>query len=311
MIDIVGKRHIFYIISLALILPGVISLLIPPGLRLAVDFTGGTLWELRFEQTVAPGEVRDVLGEFEYGDAIVQTTGDRGVLIRAKEIRAEDDGKAAIVVRLTERFGRFEELRFETVGPIVSQEIAARALAAVGLASVAILLFVAWAFRSVEHAVRYGVCAIIALLHDALLVLGMFSILGKLYFVEVDSLFVTAMLTVIGFSVHDTIVVFDRIRENVRRYNNLPFDVVANHSIMQTIGRSMTTSLTAAFTLLALIIFGGITTKLFALTLLAGMISGTYSSVFNAAALLVSWEKGELARLAFWRRRNRVMASTT
>jgi preprotein translocase subunit SecF len=119
------------------------------------------------------------------------------------------------------------------------------------------------------------------------------------------------MLTVIGFSVHDTIVVFDRIRENVRRYNNLPFDVVANHSIMQTIGRSMTTSLTVAFTLLALIIFGGVTTRLFALTLLVGMISGTYSSVFNAAALLVSWEKGELSRLAFWRRRDRVVASTT
>ncbi len=311
MIDIVGKRHLFYIISLVLILPGAISLLIPPGLRLAVDFTGGTLWEVRFAQAVAPGEVREVLGEFEYGDAIVQTTGDRGVLIRAKEIRADGDEKVAIASRLAERFGPFEELRFETVGPIVSQEIAARALAAVGLASVAILLFVAWAFRHVEHPVRYGVCAIIALLHDALLVLGMFSILGKLLFVEVDSLFVTAMLTVIGFSVHDTIVVFDRIRENVRRYNSLPFDVVANHSIMQTIGRSLTTSLTVAFTLLALIIFGGVTTRLFALTLLVGMISGTYSSVFNAAALLVSWEKGELARLAFWRRRDRVAASTT
>jgi preprotein translocase subunit SecF len=295
-VDIIGKRRLFYLISLLIIVPGVVSLLIPPHLKLGVDFTGGTLWELQFPQPVQPAQVKEVLAGRGYGDAIVQTSGERDVLIRAKEIQADQPVKAEIMQDLS-RFGTPTELRFETVGPVIGQEIAQRAFLAVGLASLGILAYIAWAFRKVEHPVRYGVCAILALLHDALLVLGVFSILGHLFDVEVDSLFVTAVLTVIGFSVHDTIVVFDRIRENSRRLHGQPFDRIVNHSLIQTLGRSLATSLTVIFTLSALVLFGGVTTREFALALLIGIVSGTYSSIFNASALLVSWENGELGRL--------------
>jgi preprotein translocase subunit SecF len=296
-IDLIGKRRIFYLISLAIIVPGLISLLIPPHLRLGVDFTGGTLWELQFPQAVQPAQVKEVLAAHGYGDAIVQTSGEREVLIRAKEIPADQPVKAEITKDLADRFGPPTELRFETVGPVIGQEIAQRAVLAVGLASLGILAYIAWAFRRVEHPFRYGVCAILALLHDALVVLGVFSILGHLFYIEVDSLFVTAVLTVIGFSVHDTIVVFDRIRENSRRLHGQPFERIVNYSLIQTLGRSLATSLTVIFTLSALVLFGGVTTREFALALLIGIVSGTYSSIFNASALLVSWESGELARL--------------
>jgi preprotein translocase subunit SecF len=302
MMHIMRRRALYYIISLAIILPGIISLAIPPHLKLAVDFTGGTLWELQFQQAVQPAEVKAVMAGKGYPDAVVQTSGDRGVLIRSKEISSEGNTKSDILQALQARFGPATELRFESVGPVIGQEIATRAIAAVFLASIGILLYIAWAFRKVDHPVRYGLCAIIALLHDALVVLGIFSILGHLFNVEVDSLFVTAVLTVIGFSVHDTIVVFDRIRENARRLHGLSFEDVVNHSLLQTLGRSLATSLTVLFTLSALTLFGGVTIRLFALTLLIGIISGTYSSIFNASALLVSWENGDLARL-FGRRR--------
>jgi preprotein translocase subunit SecF len=294
-VNIIGRRRLYYLISLVLILPGVLSLFVPPSLRLGVDFTGGTLWEMQFERPLAPADVKELLAEHGHGDAIVQTSGEDAILIRSKEIPS--DQKESIAGPLRERFGAFTELRFESVGPVLGQEIALRAIGAVGLVSLAILLYIAWAFRKVEHAVRYGVCAIAALLHDALLVVGIFSILGKLFNVEVDSLFVTALLTVIGFSVHDTIVVFDRIRENMRRLHGQPFETIVNHSLAQTLGRSLITSLTVMFTLTALVLFGGVTTRLFALTLLIGITSGTYSSIFNASALLVSWETGEFGRL--------------
>src|SRR5579884_4027330 len=297
MMHIMRRRALYYIISLAIILPGIISLAIPPHLKLAVDFTGGTLWELQFQQAVQPAEVKGVMAEKGYPDAVVQTSGDRGVLIRSKEIPSEGNTKCDILQALQARFGPATELRFESVGPVIGQEIATRAIAAVFLASIGILLYIAWAFRKVDHPVRYGLCAIIALLHDALVVLGIFSILGHLFNVEVDSLFVTAVLTVIGFSVHDTIVVFDRIRENMRRLHGVPFEDVVNHSLLQTLGRSLATSLTVLFTLSAIVLFGGVTIREFALALLIGIISGTYSSIFNASALLVSWENGDLARL--------------
>jgi len=296
-IDLIGKRKLFYLISLIIIVPGVIALLIPPHLRLGVEFTGGTLWELQFTQAVQPADVKEVLAAHGYGDAIVQTSGDRDVLIRAKEIPADQPIKGEIAKDLAVRFGQPTELRFEGVQPVIGQEIAQRAVLAVGLASLGILAYVAWAFRRVEHPFRYGVCAILALLHDALVVLGIFSILGHLFYVEVDSLFVTAVLTVIGFSVHDTIVVFDRIRENSRRMHGQSFERIVNHSLIQTLGRSLATSLTVIFTLSALVLFGGVTTREFALALLIGIVSGTYSSIFNASALLVSWENGEIGRL--------------
>jgi preprotein translocase subunit SecF len=297
MIDFMGKRKIFYVVSLLILLPGIISLILPGGLRLAVDFTGGTLWEIQFEQPVAPADVRSVFAEHGHPDAIVQTAGESATLIRSKEIPGDSPLKPEIEAALRAQFGQMTELRFESVGPTVGLEVAQRAIMAVALASLGILGYIWYAFRKVPSPFRYGVCAIFALVHDALIVLGIFSILGRFLNVEIDALFVTALLTVIGYSVHDTIVVFDRVRENMGRYQGQPFEGVVNHSLVQTLGRSLTTSLTAIFTLAALVLFGGVTTRWFAFALMIGIAAGTYSSIFNASALLVSWEKGELGRL--------------
>ncbi len=183
--------------------------------------------------------------------------------------------------------------RFESVGPAIGAEVAQRAGLAVGVAALGILLYISYAFRKVDHAVRYGVAAIVAMLHDVLVVLGLEAILGHFLGWEVNSLFLTALLTVIGFSVHDTIVVFDRIRENRRLHRRLSYDVLVNHSIVQTLDRSINTQLTVMFTLLALLLFGGVTTHHFVTVLLIGVFSGTYSSIFNAAPILVVWENQE------------------
>jgi preprotein translocase subunit SecF len=182
----------------------------------------------------------------------------------------------------------------ETVGASVGASIRNRSVLAVGAAAIGILLYIAWAFRNTQNPLLYGVCAIVAMLHDAIIVLGLFAILGHFADVEVDALFITALLTVIGFSVHDTIVVFDRIRENLRNKSIGDFEEVVNYSIAQTVVRSLNTSVTVVLTLLALLLFGGSTTREFVLALLVGVIAGTYSSIFNASQLLVSWEKGEI-----------------
>lgn len=181
-----------------------------------------------------------------------------------------------------------------SVSPSVASETTLRAVLAVVAASVCILLYIWFSFRKVAKPWRYGACAIIALLHDVLVVLGIFSILGWLLDIQIDTLFITALLTVVGFSVHDTIVVFDRIRENLQRRTSETFEQVVNASLIQTMSRSLNTSLTVIFTLSALTLFGGVTVRTFTLTLLIGIISGTYSSIFNASMLLVIWEKGEL-----------------
>ncbi len=297
MLDIIGKRYWYFLASAIVIIPGLISLLMQPGLKLGVDFTGGTLWEMQFTTQVQPSDLKTVLTKFDLGDSVIQTSGENTLLVRSKEIRSDSPQKTDIANAIKQRFGNFTELRFESVGPAIGQEVAQQAIWAVIAASIGILLYISWAFRKVPSPFRYGVCAIIALLHDALLVLGVFSILGKLFNVEIDSLFVTALLTVISFSVHDTIVVFDRIRENMSKRTGEPFGEVVNHSVLQTLGRSLNTSLTVIFTLTALTLFGGVTTKNFVLALLIGIVSGTYSSIFNASMLLVVWENGELGGL--------------
>jgi len=296
-IDIVAKRYIFFLISAIIIIPGLIALVVPPGLRLGVDFTGGTLWEVQFKQPVSSAQVLTVLAAHGYGDSTVQTGSNDSILIRSKEIRPDLPIKGQISSDLQKNFGAMTELSFQSVGPSVGNEIFQRSIEAIFIAALGILCYIWWAFRHVSQPYAYGICAIVALLHDALVVIGIFAILGHLFDVEVDSLFVTAVLTVIGFSVHDTIVVFDRIRENSIRHAGEPFPSVVNHSLLQTLGRSLSTSLTVLFTLSALVLFGGESTRLFALALLVGIISGTYSSIFNASMLLVVWENGELKRL--------------
>jgi preprotein translocase subunit SecF len=282
--------------------PGLISLILF-GLNRGIEFTGGTLWELEFNEEISTEEIIDVLEANGLDNPRVQIAEnaegdpDRVAVIRIRELQQGSDEKNIVEGALTSSVGPFTELQLSSVGSSVSRDISRRAVIAVALASVGILLYIAYAFRNTQNPVLYGICALVAMLHDVIIVLGIFSILGEFADVEIDSLFVTAVLTIIGFSVHDTIVVFDRIRENLARRVAPQFEEVVNYSLAQTIVRSLNTSFTVIFTLLALYLFGGETTKEFVLALLIGVISGTYSSIFNASQLLVSWEKGEIQGL--------------
>ncbi len=295
MIDLVGKRRLWYLISAIAIIPGLISLVFN-GLQLGIDFTGGTSWELEMPQEISSQEVRSVLDANGYPDSVVQISDGNIALIRMKELTEGSEDKARIETAMREQFGEFRELQIQTVGPTVGEEIRNRAIMAILLASIGVLTYIAYAFRKTQAPLRYGVCAILAMLHDIVFVLGLFSILGWLANVEVDALFVTAVLTIMGFSVHDTIVVFDRIRENVQRRAAPTFEETVNYSVGQTMVRSLNTSVTVVLTLLALYLFGGESTRWFVFALLIGVIAGTYSSIFNASQLLVSWENGEISR---------------
>jgi preprotein translocase subunit SecF len=302
MINIVNKRYWFFGLSLLVIIPGLLALL-AWGLPVGIDFSGGSMLELRFTGGAIPpnADVDSLYAEFGVADPVVQSVGTDGLLIRSKTM--DDATKGAIVAAMVERFGvQAEVQRFESVGPAIGAEVAQRAALAVGLAALGILIYISYAFRKVDHAVRYGLAAIIAMLHDVAVVIGVEAILGHFLGWEADSLFLTALLTVIGFSVHDTIVVFDRIRENRRLFRRLDYETLVNHSIVQTLDRSINTQLTVMFTLIALLLFGGVTTHHFVTVLLVGVFSGTYSSIFNAAPILVVWENREWRT---WFRRSR------
>ncbi len=297
MFDIVGKRYWFFALSLLVIIPGLISIgvhLAQTGspLPLAIDFTGGSTLSLQFKDKMpAPADVQKVLAKYGFEDSVVQTSGTDTILIRAKEMANET--KTKIENDLKASYGTVVELDFASVGPSVGAEVARAAIIAVAMAALGILIYIWFAFRQVPNAFRYGTAAVIAMLHDILVVLGLESIFGFAFGWQVDSLFLTALLTVIGFSVHDTIVVFDRIRENMIRHRGEDFELVVNHSIIQTLDRSINTQLTVMFTLLAMVLFGGVTIRHFVAILLCGVFSGTYSSIFNASPILVVWEKRE------------------
>jgi preprotein translocase subunit SecF len=295
--NIIGRRKLWYSISLAIIVPGLIALAVW-GLKPGIDFAGGQVMEVK--QAKNQDEVKAIFVQAGVRDLTITSGGDGVVIARyrdaegksAVETNAEIKAKLATIGAV--------EASFESVGPSVSRDITRNAILAVGLASVAIVVFMAIAFRNMPPPVSpwsFGMAAVIALLHDTLVMLGIFSILGHFFNIEIDSLFVTAVLTAIGFSVHDTIVVFDRIRENLKRYN-YPFEVIVNDSIVETLARSLSTSLTVIFTLLALLIFGGETIRIFVFALLIGIFSGTFSSIFNAAPLLVTWNNYKLKRAA-------------
>ena len=309
-IDFVARRKWFYLVSLILILPGLVSLLLPGGLHPGIDFTSGTIMTLHLPPEVDQSALRQAFADIGHPEAVVQKTSEGDYLVRTRPFAnvttesADDPGRQTereqMVQAFTQKFGSVEVRGFDFVSPLIAQEIVRHSLLAVAAACVGILLYLWWAFRRVPQSWRYGACAVFALVHDALLVLGAFSILGRLFNVELDALFITAVLTVIGFSVHDTIVVFDRVRENIHRHQGEPFESVVNHSLAQTLARSINTSITVLLTLITLRLFGGVTIHNFVLALIIGITSGTYSSIFNASLLLVSWENGELGRL--WRR---------
>jgi preprotein translocase subunit SecF len=298
--NIIKNRYIYFAISLLVIIPGIIFMIlnwskIKTPLPLAIDFTGGSLLEVQFPSgsLLSSDEVKNIfLQNAPDTDPSIQLLGEDAYAIRSKRI--EDDVKGKIVATLSEAAGtEVIVLTFSSVSPSVGAEVARAAGIAVLMAAIAILTYISYAFRGVEHSIRYGIAAILAMLHDVFVVIGVEAILAYFLGWEADALFLTALLTVIGFSVHDTIVVFDRVRENSRVYRRISYETLINHSIIQTLDRSINTQLTVMFTLFALALFGGDTIRHFVIILLVGIFSGTYSSIFNAAPFLVVWENRE------------------
>jgi len=319
MLDLVAKRNWFYLFSFLLVIPGVISLMVPPRLRPGIEFTSGTTFSFRYAEPATTSQVKDIISGLGHSEARVQRTGENQFLIQTNEIEgstttpptgpALPSERESIELALSKDFGGFLDTQgnpttqfteFSSVSAAVSKQIGRNAAIAVILASVAITMYITWSFRNVPNSLRYGVSAIVALLHDVLLVVGVFSILGKVFDVEVNTFFITGLLTVVGFSVHDSIVVFDRIRENVARGYIRSFPEAVNHSLLQTMGRSFNTSLTLIFSILALLLLGGGSIRDFLLVLLVGVSTGTYSSVFIASMFLVTWQQGDIPKL--WRR---------
>lgn len=292
--DIIGKRYWYFALSLLLIVPGMILLAVK-GLPLAIDFTGGSMLEVSFESGKAPAaaDVVAMYADLGIKDVQVQTSGDNILIIRSPFLA--DELSAKVVPAMESTFNDKVTVRqYDSVGPTVGKEVAGRAAGAVALSAIIVVLFITYSFRGVEHAFRYGVCAIAALLHDILVAISLITVGAHYWGWQVDSLCLTALLTVIGFSTQDTIVVFDRIRENSRIYRKLPFEKLVNHSVVQTLQRSINTQLmTVEFMLLALVLFGGVTLRQFSLILLVGLLSGSYSSIFTAAPVLVVWEQKE------------------
>ena len=296
--DFVGKRFWFFIISLLVIAPGVVFLISTPGLKPGIDFTGGSSMTLQFPEgsSLDQQDLRDVLAGDGYTESTVQNMGGDSFFVRTKEL--DEEAKDNLVETITASLSPDSQnllQSFDLVSPVVAQETVLNALWAVLAAAIGIFFYIWWAFRNVPSPFRYGLAAIVALLHDTIIVVGIFSILGALFEIEVNTMFLIALLTVIGYSVNDTIVVFDKIRENVLIYSNRPFTEVVNLSISETIGRSINTSFTLLVTLLALILFGGSTIREFLLVLLIGVVAGTYSSIAIASQVLVTWDQKSVA----------------
>lgn len=297
--NIIGHKYVFLTFSVILVLASIVLYALW-GLKLGIDFTGGSLIEVEFsEASPSLDDVKKYLAPINLGAAVVQPTGERGLILRFKDIDEERHQQvlrtlsAAIPQNTGDPNGlnQMKEKRFDSIGPTIGQELKRKSILAVVFAIIAIVLYVAWAFRHVSRPVsswKYGATVIVALVHDVAIPIGFFSALGYLRGVEIDPLFITALLTILGFSVHDTIVVFDRIRENLRKLKTKElFAVTVNRSVNETLMRSINTSCTVLIVLVAIFFLGGETTKYFSLALIIGIIFGTYSSIFVASPLLV------------------------
>jgi preprotein translocase subunit SecF len=295
MIDFVGKRRWFFLISGILIVIGIISLAVF-GLKWGVDFSSGTAITLQFENPVDLAELRQQLADLGYGTATIQSTGEEQFFIRIGEVSSDE--YAQLKEGLVAGMGNnITDSSVFTVSPVIAAATVRNTGIAVIIASIGILLYISWAFRKMPKPFRWGICAILALFHDLIIVIAIFSILGWAAGMEVDALFVTGVLAVAGVSVNNIVVVFDRIRENSKRGVSGDFEVVANVGIMESVGRSMNTGLATLFVIVALYLFGGVTIRNLVLALLVGITTGIYSSLCIAGQLLVVWDKGEWGKL--------------
>lgn len=298
MFRLMERRGWYFAFSILMMLPGIIYMIWAVStkghpLPLSIDYTGGTLWEIRFSEPQQPLDVRQVFAAAGYNDTTAFTIeDDRTIQLKLKPIGAAE--KETLQTALQSRFGVFEERLYRSIGPTIGNEVSQAAIIAVAISSLLILLYMAFAFRQVSHPIRFGVCAVIALIHDVLVTISFVCIMNLVAGWEIDALFLTAILTVIGYSVNDTIVVFDRIRENYKRHRHDGLSIIANRSIVETALRSLGTGMASMLTLVAILVLGGATLQQFVATLIVGMVSGTYSSIFNATALLVAWEEKSL-----------------
>lgn len=291
-LDVIGLTKIWLGISSVLVIAS-ISAVAVLGLNLGIDFTGGSLLEVQMTERPPSLEVSSKLSEIGF-DAIVQDSDEDKLIIRLGQITTDDHD--LIISTLEENYGELDELRFEFVGPIIGEELKRKSVMAIIILLVLIVFYVAWAFRKVSKPVaswKYGLLTIVAALHDVIIPIGIFAVLGKFYGFQIDTAFVAALLTILGYSINDTIVVFDRTRENLllNRHSDASFGTIVNKSVEQSFARSINTSLTTLFVLVAIFIFGGETTRPFMLALIIGVVSGAYSSIFIASPLLVLWDK--------------------
>ena len=298
MFDIIGKRFWFFLISGAVILIGIISLL-SAGLPAGIEFSSGSMLTVQFEEPVEYDQFKQEISDLGYPDAIIQSAGEGQFLIRTQEL--SDAEKTQIESTLSDQFGQVSEAQFTSVSPQVAAETVSNATIAVAIAAIGILLYVTWAFRRMPRPLHYGTCAIVALVHDALIAMGVFSILGAILGWEINIMFITGLLAVIGYSVNNTVVIFDRIRENLTKGIGANFEAVVNNSLVETLSRSVNTSVTTLIVVLALFLFVGATIQNFAVVLIIGILAGTFSSVCIAPSLLVVWDNKEWGRFMFWR----------
>lgn len=294
MIDFMGRKQWFFLLSTIAMGISIVSLVVF-GLQPGIDFTGGTSMTLRFNPQVQQEELRQEITTFGHPEAIIQSS-DEDFLVRMKEITPAE--REELTTKLSEELSTEVVVRdYNTISPSIAGETATSAGIAVMIASIAMLFYIAWAFRRMPSPFRWGACAIFALIHNVLIVAGIFSIMGKTVGMEIDAMFLTGVLTVVGYSINNTVVVFDRIRENIIKGISLDFAVVVNSSLLETLGRSLNTSLTTICVILALFLFGGATIHNFMLVLLIGLIAGTYSSMLIAGPLLAVWEKKEWRKM--------------
>lgn len=305
MIDIVGKRFKLFAFTAVVMLICIITLA-TSGLKMGIDFSSGSLLTLSFEEEVSLDDVKQELSTLGYDNAIVQVTGEGDFLIRTFTLETEE--KASLETSLESRFGELEELSFENVDPVIARQTARNAAIAVAAAAVGIMLYITWAFRRMPKPFHYGTCAIAALVHDLLIVIGIFAVLSIPMGLEVNLMFITGVLAVLGYSVNDTVVIFDRIRENRLNSPTADLAVTINRSLVETLTRSLNTGITTLVVILALLMFIGSTILNFAIIMFIGVLIGTYSSIFVASTLLIVWDKKEWKRFIPWLNRGEAKA---